>query len=84
MIYNNIVIAAIKTCNTKEELDFVFDSFIGSGFFKLRNELLIKAIGGELDFYNLSPNDEKVKNSILIEMFIKQQMIRKVLSDCCK
>ena len=85
MIYNNAVIAAIKACNTKEELYFVFDSFIGDGFFKLKNELLIKAIGGEeLYFYNLSPNDEKVKNNILIEIFIKQQMIRRVLSGSCK
>ena len=65
MIYNNVAIAAIKACNTKEELYFVFDSFIGNGFFKLKNELLIKAMGeGELYFYNLSPNDEKVKNEI--------------------
>ena len=28
MICNNVVIAAIKACNTKEELYFVFDSFI--------------------------------------------------------
>lgn len=85
MIYNNAVIAAIKTCNTKEELYSVFDSFIGDGFFKLKNELLIKAMGGEeLYFYNLSPNDEKVKNNILIEIFIKQQMIRRVLSGSCK
>lgn len=85
MIYNNAAIAAIKACNTKEELYLVFDSFIGNGFFKLKNELLIKAIGGEeLYFYNLSPNDEKVKNNILIEIFIKQQMIRRVLSGSCK
>jgi hypothetical protein len=86
MIYNNVVIAAIKACNTKEELYFVFDSFIGDGFFKLKNELLIKAMDGEeeLYFYNLSPNDEKIKNNILIEMFIKQQMIRRVLSDSYK